>query len=253
MGKLPDCLSRKQADAWCIDFCNMNNKRSRRRLVKEMFLVRLNRLELLPYYGRIVATLSHVYLDIGSHLAERLERQLRRLIRLKDPKRTESRVKNIRFIGELAKFKVEGMPPEKVFRILALCFKSFINYGAMCVRLFEVAGDIYRTKSTFSRTQHYLQMLMQQKSKAMACAHRDRYGQCILSLRTPQRRRGGAAMYHPKVRSPLEAYVHYLIVDNQVDAKGLWPTFGAPNTLLACSCTYHTWSVPSETCKASCW
>ena len=227
MGKLSDCLSRKQVDSWCLDFCNLNNKRSRRRLVKEMFTVKLNRLELLPYYGRIVATLSRVYLDIGPELADKLEMQLRRLIRTKDINRTESRLRNIRFLAELVKFKVEGAPPEKVFRIFAFCFKNFDNITAPCVcALFESAGRyLYRTKDTFSRTNHYLEMLMQKKKERRWPSHLlTDMDNAFYHCAPPDDGEGGSAKYHPrKERSPLEAYVYHLIVDNLGRCDGSTP------------------------------
>ena len=86
--KLPEMSSKDSIDAAAVEFAFLNSKGARKRLIKvrcgffrtqtflttkkpnEQFLINLpkNRLDLLPYYSRLVATLVKYMPDVGTGL-----------------------------------------------------------------------------------------------------------------------------------------------------------------------------------------
>lgn len=59
--QLPNNINRDLIDRAAIDFVtNLNTKQNRKKLVKALFTVHRNRLDLLPFYARLVAVLQPV-------------------------------------------------------------------------------------------------------------------------------------------------------------------------------------------------
>lgn len=65
-------------------------------------------LQSLPFYARIVATLSQQYQDIGAAVGDMVARKVRGLAKKVDAtnKTVEPRVASARYLAELAKFRV---------------------------------------------------------------------------------------------------------------------------------------------------
>lgn len=114
--------------------------------MRALFNVPRTSLELLPYYSRMVATLSTCMKDVSSMLLLLLEEEFNTLINkkvniadiiisvlqcvlvilniicpitLQDQMNIETKIRNIRFIGELCKFKVA--PASLIFSCLKVC------------------------------------------------------------------------------------------------------------------------------------
>ncbi|XP_022746549.1 regulator of nonsense transcripts UPF2-like isoform X4 [Durio zibethinus] len=104
--RLPGCVSRDLIDQLTVEFCYLNSKSNRKRLVRALFNVPRTSLELLPYYSRMVATLSTCMKDVPSVLLQMLEEEFNFLTNKKDQMNIETKIRNIRFIGELCKFKI---------------------------------------------------------------------------------------------------------------------------------------------------
>lgn len=66
-----------------MEFCYLNSKSNRKRLVRALFNVPRTSLELLPYYSRMVATLSTCMKDVSSMLIQMLEEEFNFLINKK--------------------------------------------------------------------------------------------------------------------------------------------------------------------------
>ncbi|KAJ6290191.1 hypothetical protein OIU78_025995 [Salix suchowensis] len=81
--RLPGCVSRDLIDQLTVDFCYVNSKLSRKKLVRALFNVPRTSLELLPYYSRMVATLSNCMKDVSSMLLQMLEEEFNFLINKK--------------------------------------------------------------------------------------------------------------------------------------------------------------------------
>ena len=66
-----------------MEFCYLNSKSNRKKLVRALFNVPRTSLELLPYYSRMVATLSTSMKDVSSILLQMLEEEFNFLINKK--------------------------------------------------------------------------------------------------------------------------------------------------------------------------
>jgi regulator of nonsense transcripts 2 len=71
----------------------MNNKNARNKLVKALLKVQRQRLDLLPYYARFIATLNVYFSDIGETIIAALTYEFKGLQRRKNQDLIESRVK----------------------------------------------------------------------------------------------------------------------------------------------------------------
>jgi regulator of nonsense transcripts 2 len=114
--RLPGCVSRDLIDQLTVEYCYLNSKTNRKKLVKALFNVPRTSLELLAYYSRMVATLASCMKDIPSMLVQMLEDEFNSLVHKKDQMNIETKIRNIRFIGELCKFKI--VPAGLVFSCL---------------------------------------------------------------------------------------------------------------------------------------
>lgn len=126
LARLPNCTNRERMDEWAVEFCYMNTKRNRAKLLMALFKSNRNMLELLPHYARLTATLTKCLPEFGPRLAELLEDEFKFLNSKKQNQgksQIESKIRNVRFIAELTKFKV--FPFAKTFNILSQCIKEF--------------------------------------------------------------------------------------------------------------------------------
>jgi regulator of nonsense transcripts 2 len=132
-------------DAWCIEFCHLNNRGARRRLVRTLFNVSRTSLELLSHYSRIAAVLSQELPDIGITLVQQLEDEFTYHFRKKDLHTLEAKVKNIRFIGELTKVQVADA--NVALTCLKDCLEDFTQHNVdVACHLLETCG---RYQATF--------------------------------------------------------------------------------------------------------
>ncbi|XP_010319853.1 regulator of nonsense transcripts UPF2 isoform X2 [Solanum lycopersicum] len=162
--RLPGCVSRDLIDQLTVEFCYLNSKSSRKKLVRALFNVPRTSLELLPYYSRMVATLSTCMKDVSSMLLQLLEEEFNFLINKKDQMNIETKIRNIRFIGELCKFRIA--PPGLVFSCLKACLDDFSHHNIdVACNLLETCGRfLYRSPETTIRMANMLEILMRLKN-----------------------------------------------------------------------------------------
>lgn len=107
INQLPNCVNRELIDKAAKEFCmSLNSKTNRKRLIAALFQVQRTRLDLLPFYARLVATLNPLMPELSTELAQLLNNDFRYHVRKKDQINIESKIKSARFIGELVKFNV---------------------------------------------------------------------------------------------------------------------------------------------------
>lgn len=164
--KLPTCINRDFIDKAAVEFCmNLNTKSNRKRLVQCLVDVPRQRLDLLPFYSRLVATLHSCMPDIATSLAEKLKLNFRYHLRKKDQMHIESKIKTVRFIGELTKFKMF----QKVETLV--CLKSLLqdfrhhNIDMACAMLETCGRFLYRSPESHLRIKILLEMMMRKKSR----------------------------------------------------------------------------------------
>ena len=125
LARLPNCASRERMDEWAVEFCYMNTKRNRAKLLMALYKSNRNMLELLPHYARLTATLTKCLPEFAPRLVELLQEEFTYLNskKMAKEKNIESKIRNVRFIAELVKFKV--FPFSQVFNIIQACVKEF--------------------------------------------------------------------------------------------------------------------------------
>lgn len=79
--RLPTCINRDFIDKAATEFClQLNTKGNRKKLVKALLGVNRNRLDLLPFYSRLVATLNPCLPDVGPELVESVVKEMKWLV-----------------------------------------------------------------------------------------------------------------------------------------------------------------------------
>ncbi|KAL1364261.1 hypothetical protein HN51_012425 [Arachis hypogaea] len=205
--RLPGCVSRDLIDQLTVEFCYLNSKSNRKKLVRALFNVPRTSLELLPYYSRMVATLSTCMKDVSSILLQMLEEEFNFLINKKDQMNIETKIRNIRFIGELCKFKIA--PAGLVFSCLKACLDDFTHHNIdVACNLLETCGRfLYRSPETTIRMTNMLEILMRLKNvKNLDPRHSTLVENAYYLCKPPERSARVA-----KVRPPLHQYIRKLL------------------------------------------
>ncbi|KAK3015379.1 hypothetical protein RJ639_005880 [Escallonia herrerae] len=208
--RLPGCVSRDLIDQLTVEFCYLNSKSSRKKLGRALFNVPRTSLELLPYYSRMVATLSTCMKDVSVMLLQLLEEEFNFLINKKDQMNIETKIRNIRFIGELCKFKIA--PAGLVFSCLKACLDDFSHHNIdVACNLLETCGRfLYRSPETSVRMANMLEILMRLKNvKNLDPRHSTLVENAYYLCKPPER-----SARVSKVRPPLHQYIRKLLFTN---------------------------------------
>lgn len=159
--ELPECNRREQVDELTDKFCTNHGsaKNSRKRLSKALFEVPRARLDLLPYYARMTATLDRVWTDIAEPLVVALEQQFHGQSKFKKNQSIEARLKTAKYIGELTKFRVA--PPMVFLRCLRRCLDDFTgnNVDVACCLLESAGRFLHRMQHTCARIEALLETI----------------------------------------------------------------------------------------------
>lgn len=208
LARLPDLLSKDHVDQLALDFCFVNSKASRNRLIKAVSEVPKGRLDLLPLYSRIVATLGQYLPDIPQGLITYLDEEFRSLQRRKSKEFLgQVRMGNIRYIAELTKF---GVVPE---HIIFHCFKvSLDDFSRMNIEiighLLENCGRyLLRNPETSPRMASFLETLGRKKTvQHLGQQERMIIENAIYYVDPPPR-----PAIQQKERTPMELYIRRLV------------------------------------------
>ncbi|KAK3289206.1 Regulator of nonsense transcripts upf2 [Cymbomonas tetramitiformis] len=207
MARLPNCVNRDVADSFAVDFCYLNSKGARKRLVRTLFAAPRNALELLPYYSRISATLAQYLKDIGPLLVSWLDEEFGSLLHKKDPLNLESKIRNIRFLGELTKFKIT--PPSVIFGCLKKCYDDFTHHNIdIACHLLESCGRfLFRSPETSVRAGNMLDILWRlRKAKNLSAAQSTLVENAYYQCKPPER-----SAVRIKQRTPMQEYIRHLL------------------------------------------
>ncbi|KAH9642752.1 hypothetical protein HF086_010405 [Spodoptera exigua] len=165
LNELPNCINRELIDNAAVDFVlNLNTKNNRKKLTRVLFSVARTRLDLLPFYSRFAAILYPVLPDVCVDLCQMLKQDFKYHVRKKDQINIESKIKVVRFIGELVKFSLYSkMEALYCLKVLLHDFKH--HHIEMACNLLETCGRfLYCNPDTHQRTMIYLQQMMRKKT-----------------------------------------------------------------------------------------
>ncbi|XP_034251967.1 regulator of nonsense transcripts 2 isoform X2 [Thrips palmi] len=165
LNQLPNCVNRELIDNAAAEFLlSLNAKSNKRKLVRVLFGVPRTRLDLLPFYARLVATLHPVVPEVAQDLCHMLKQDFMYHVCKKDQINIESKIKVVRFIGELVKFKMYSLI-EGLFCLKVLLHDFTHHHVDMTCALLETCGRYFlRKPDSHQRTKIYLEQMMRKKS-----------------------------------------------------------------------------------------
>ncbi|KAI9783809.1 MAG: hypothetical protein M1839_003145 [Geoglossum umbratile] len=206
--RLPELTNKDLVDQAATDFCFLNSKASRNRLIKAVSEVPKGRSDLLPSYSRLVATLSKYLPDISQSLVAHLDAEFRSLQRRKDKDFLgQVRTSNIRYLAELTKFGV--VPEHVIFHCLKVSLDDFsrMNIEIICNLLENCGRYLLRNPETAPRMNSFLETL-QRKKAAQHLGQQERMliENAVYYVNPPDR-----AAIIQKERTPTELFVRKLI------------------------------------------
>ncbi|BGP19262.1 hypothetical protein JCM10213_008219 [Rhodosporidiobolus nylandii] len=204
--RLPEASSKDSIDGVAFDFAFLNSKAARKRLVKTLGSVSRNRQDILPYYGRLVATLNPFMPDVGKELVALLEDEFRYLQKKKNVDLAETRSKNLRFVSELTKFKIT--PVHVIFYIFKILLDDFSgpNIDNFCTMLEGCGRFLLRSESTNERMRQVIDIFKRKKQ----ALHLDERQNTMLENAYYQCDPPDRPAISPKERTPMQLYIRHL-------------------------------------------
>lgn len=208
LARLPDITSKEMVDEAAVDFCFVNSKASRNRLIKAVQEVPKGRTDLLPFYSRLITTLSKYMPDVSLGLVGYLDVEFRSLQRRKQKDTLGGvRTSNIRYLAELTKF---GLVPEHViFHCLKVSLDDFsrMNIEIICNLLENCGRYLLRNPETAPRMKSFLETLQRKKGAShLGQQERMLIENASYYVNPPER-----AAIQQKERTPMDLFVRKLI------------------------------------------
>ncbi|PHH59009.1 hypothetical protein CDD81_3946 [Ophiocordyceps australis] len=208
LARLPELTDKEAIDQTAIDFCFVNSKASRNRLVKALTEVPKGRSDLLPSWSRLVATLGRHMPDIPKGLVEYLDAEFRSLQRRKDKDFLgQVRLSNIRYLAELTKFGV--VPEHVVFHCLKVTLDDFsrINIEILCNLIENCGRYLLKNPETAPRMASFLETLQRKKSvQHIGQPERMLIDNAVYYVDPPER-----PAIEQKERTPIDIFIRKLI------------------------------------------
>ncbi len=214
LARLGATETKENADRFTYQFISIagNSRKPTQRLSKSLIAVSPQKLNVLPAYSRIAASLRPVYPDVAVTVAETLEKEFRLYAERTDldEKNLMASIKTARYVGEYCKFRM--LDYESVFSLLSFCIKEqdFTGHRVdMACHLLESCGRmIYRTPSSSIRMGNLLDTVWRLKSvKNLEARHNTLVETAFHAARPAV----GAKLQRRKERPPIQEYIRRLI------------------------------------------
>lgn len=206
--RLPELTNKDAVDQAAIDFCFLNSKASRNRLIKALTEVPKGRTDLLPFWSRLVATLGRYMPDVPKGVVDYLDAEFRSLQRRKEKDFLgQVQLSNIRYLAELTKFGI--VPEHVVFHCLKVSLDDFsrMNIEIICNLLENCGKYLLRNADTSPRMATFLETLQRKKSvQHIGQPERMLIENAIYYVDPPER-----ASIQQKERTPTELFIRKLI------------------------------------------
>ena len=208
LAKLPELQTKDMVDQLALEFCFLNSKASRNRLIKAVSEVPKGRSDLLPLYARLVATLGQYLPDITQGLISYLDDEFRSLQRRKSKEFLgQIRMLNIRYLAELTKFGV--VPDHVIFHCFRVCLDDLTRMNIEIIgNLLENCGRyLLRNPGTSPRMISFLETLNRKKSaQHLGQQERMLIENAMYYVDPPQR-----SAIQQKERTPMDLFIRQLI------------------------------------------
>ncbi|KAI9688080.1 MAG: hypothetical protein M1822_001586 [Bathelium mastoideum] len=208
LARLPELSTKEKVDEVAIDFCLLNSKASRNRMVKALQDVPKGRTDLLPLYARLIATLGKYMLDISQALVGHLDDEFRSLQRRKTKDFLgQVRMMNVRYLAELTKFGV--VPDHVIFHCLKVSLDDFSRMNIEIItNLLENCGRyLLRNPETSPRMSSFMETLSRKKgAQHLGQQERMLIENAMYYVSPPER-----TAIQQKERDPMDLFVRKLI------------------------------------------
>ncbi|VDO39721.1 unnamed protein product [Haemonchus placei] len=208
---LDHLVNRDTTDQCALDFVsNLNTKSYRKKLVKVLYGVPSSRLDLLPFYARLVASLSPVMPDLTTELSTMLIKQFREFVQRSGQERVEEKIKCVMFIGELVKFGV--IPRAEALSCLRQLVYDFRGHSVdMVCAMIETAGFyLYRNSDSHPKMKIILDVVQKKKERIKDVRHVMLIDNAFFACIPPA---DSAAARRAQAEPPLMIFIRHLIVD----------------------------------------
>lgn len=211
LARLPELTNKDVIDQTAIDFCFLNSKASRNRLVKALTEVPKGRSDLLPSWSRLVATLGRYMPDVPKGLVDYLDAEFRSLQRRKEKDFLgQVRLSNIRYLAELTKFGV--VPEHVVFHCLKVSLDDFsrMNIEILCNLIENCGRYLLKNPDTAPRMASFLETLQRKKSvQHIGQPERMLIDNAVYYVDPPER-----PAIEQKERTPMELFIRKLVYND---------------------------------------
>lgn len=210
IANMQNCVNTELIDSAAIDFLlNLNTKNNRKRIVKTLFGVQRTRLDLLPMYARFVAIVNLVSPDVAVDLSQMLKVDFKYQIKKKDQINIETKIKVVRYIGELVKFGIYNKI-EALFCLKCLLHNFQHHHIEMTCAFLEVCGVyLYNCRDTRLRTNVYLEQMMRLKTNTtMDSRHAQQVDTAYYLVKQPEGMR-----IQRKIRPLIHTYIRHLVFE----------------------------------------
>ncbi|KJZ78097.1 hypothetical protein HIM_02734 [Hirsutella minnesotensis 3608] len=208
LARLPELTHKDIIDQTAVDFCFLNSKASRNRLVKALTEVPKGRSDLLPSWSRLVATLGRYMPDVPKGLVDYLDAEFRSLQRRKEKDFLgQVRLSNIRYLAELTKFGV--VPEHVIFHCLKVSLDDFsrMNIEILCNLIENCGRYLLKTPDTAPRMASFLETLQRKKSvQHIGQPERMLIDNAVYYVDPPER-----PAIEQKERTPMELFIRKLV------------------------------------------
>ncbi|KAJ4363865.1 mRNA decay protein [Ascochyta clinopodiicola] len=208
LARLPELNTKDAVDQTAIDFCFLNSKASRNRLIKAVQEIPKGRSDLLPIYSRLIATLGKYMPDVAQGLVSYLDDEFRSLQRRKSKDFLgQVRTQNVRYLAELTKFGV--VPEHVIFHCLKVSLDDFsrMNIEIICNLLENCGRYLLRNPDTSPRMASFLETLQRKKSaQVLGQQERMLIENAIYYVNPPER-----AAIEQKERTPVELFLRKIM------------------------------------------
>ena len=208
LAKLPELNTKDAVDTTAIEFCFLNSKASRNRLIKAVQEIPKGRSDLLPLYSRLIATLGKYMPDVSQGLVTYLDDEFRSLQRRKSKDFLgQVRTQNVRYLAELTKFGV--VPEHVIFHCLKVSLDDFsrMNIEIICNLLENCGRYLLRNPDTSPRMASFLETLQRKKSaQVLGQQERMLIENAMYYVNPPER-----AAIEQKDRTPIELFLRKIM------------------------------------------
>ncbi|KAL5117824.1 mRNA decay protein [Pleosporales sp. CAS-2024a] len=208
LARLPELNTKDAVDQTAMDFCFLNSKASRNRLIKAVQEIPKGRSDLLPIYSRLIATLGRYMPDVSQGLVTYLDDEFRSLQRRKSKDFLgQVRTQNVRYLAELTKFGV--VPEHVIFHCLKVSLDDFsrMNIEIICNLLENCGRYLLRNPETSPRMISFLETLQRKKSaQVLGQQERMLIENAVYYVNPPER-----AAIEQKERTPIELFLRKIM------------------------------------------